>query len=58
MDSSPDNDEAHQDCQMVCARLTRRRGIREEPATERFSSHAHQPGIWRIWAGSHRVPTA
>ena len=37
VDSSPDNDGTDQHCQMVRVRLARQKGVREEPATERFS---------------------
>lgn len=36
VDSSPDNDGTGQHCQMVRARLARRKGVREEPAAERL----------------------
>ena len=45
MDSGPDNDEAYQYCQMVRARLARRRGIREEPASERPSRAPTSPEL-------------
>lgn len=43
VDSGPDNDESYQNCQMVRARLARRRGIREEPVSERPSSAPTSP---------------
>ncbi|MDR7303582.1 transposase InsO family protein [Haloactinomyces albus] len=43
VDSGPDNDESYQNCQMVRARLARRRGIREEPVSERPSSATTSP---------------
>jgi hypothetical protein len=55
VDSSPDNDETGQYCQMVWARLARRRGVREEPAAESPSNYPPAP-TWRIWAGQQRAP--
>jgi hypothetical protein len=42
VDSGPDNDGTGQHCQMTWVRLARRKGVREEPASERFSRQNHQ----------------
>ena len=54
-ESSPVNDEADQDCQMVRARQARRKGAREEPAAERLSREP-PARTWRIGAGLQRAP--
>ena len=56
VDSSPDNDGTGQYCQMVWVRQVRQKGIREEPASERFS---REPAArtWRIRSAQQRAPT-
>jgi hypothetical protein len=57
VDSGPDNDEAHQYCQMVRARLARRTGVREEPVTERPSSSPPAPNLADMgWVASRTRP--
>jgi hypothetical protein len=55
VDSSPDNDGTGRHCQTVRVRQARRKGVREEPATERLSRRDHQlePGRSGLGSSAH-----
>jgi hypothetical protein len=54
-ESSSDNDGMDQYCQMIQVRQARRKGVREEPAVERFSRETHQlePGGSGLGSNAH-----